>query len=122
MQITVTVNGDLLDEDDETFFVNLSGASGGTIADGVGVGTITDDDPLPGVSIADLTVSEPPSGTSTAQFTVTLSAASGRTVSVPYSTANGTATAGSDYDAATGTVVFAPGETSRTIGVTIRAD
>ena len=42
--VTVTVNGDLLDEVDETFTVNLSGADNATIADGQGVGTITDDD------------------------------------------------------------------------------
>ena len=45
--VTVPVNGDVLDEADETFFVNLSTPSNATIADGQGVGTITDDDPLP---------------------------------------------------------------------------
>ena len=44
------VNGDLLDELDETFIVNLSSAVDATIADGQGVGTITDDDPLPALS------------------------------------------------------------------------
>src|SRR5262249_48884579 len=42
--ITVSVNGDLTDEPDETFFVNLSSASNATIADGQGVGTILTDD------------------------------------------------------------------------------
>ena len=41
------VNGDLLDEINETFFVNLSTPSNATIGDAQGVGTITDDDPLP---------------------------------------------------------------------------
>ena len=41
----MTVNGDSLDEADETYFVNLSNASNATIEDGMGVGTITDDDP-----------------------------------------------------------------------------
>ena len=41
------VNGDLLDEANETFFVNLSNPSNATIADAQGLGTITDNDPLP---------------------------------------------------------------------------
>ena len=45
--ITVPVNGDVLDEADETFFVNLSSPVNATIADGQGVGTITDDDAAP---------------------------------------------------------------------------
>lgn len=48
--VTVVVLGDTLDEPDETFFVNLSSPTGATIADGVGVGTILNDEPLtPGV-------------------------------------------------------------------------
>ena len=39
------VNGDLLDEANETFIVNLTNPTNATIADGQGVGTITDDDP-----------------------------------------------------------------------------
>lgn len=42
--VTVIVNGDVLDEPNETFFVNLSGPTNATIADGQGVGTIVDDD------------------------------------------------------------------------------
>jgi CSLREA domain-containing protein len=43
-QIDVTVNGDLLDEPNETFVVNLSDPSGATLADPQGQGTIADDD------------------------------------------------------------------------------
>jgi hypothetical protein len=46
-QVTVLVNGDTLDEAEETFFVNLSNPVNATIADGQGIGTITDDDPEP---------------------------------------------------------------------------
>jgi len=42
--ITVLVNGDTIDEPDETFFVNLWGATSATIADSEGVGTIINDD------------------------------------------------------------------------------
>ncbi|NEQ23451.1 MAG: hypothetical protein F6K28_30715, partial [Microcoleus sp. SIO2G3] len=74
---------------------------------------------LPILFINDVTVTEGDSGTSNAVFTVNLSAASTQTVSVNYATANGTATAGSDYTATSNTLSFAPGETSKTISVPI---
>jgi len=43
--ITVLVNGDTFFEPNETFFVNLSDASNASLADGQGLGTITNDDP-----------------------------------------------------------------------------
>lgn len=52
---------------------------------------------------------------SLAVFTVTLSTPAGVPVTVNYSTANGTAFVGSDYTAVSGTLTFAPGETTRTI-------
>ena len=61
-------------------------------------------------------------GRANATLTVSLSAASGQTVTVAYTTANGTATAGSDYTATSGTLTFAPGQTQRTIDVPILAD
>jgi Calx-beta domain/Bacterial Ig domain len=78
--------------------------------------------PLPSLSIADLSVNEGTGGTTTAQFTVTLSSASARVVTVQHATVDGTATAGSDYTAGSGTLTFAPGVTSRTIAVPIVAD
>jgi hypothetical protein len=44
--ITITVQGDVLDEIDESYFVNLSNASNASISDNQGVGTITDDDTI----------------------------------------------------------------------------
>jgi endoglucanase len=61
-------------------------------------------------------------GTAVATFTVRLSAPSGRTVTVGYATADGTATQGADYLAAAGTLTFAPGETQKTVSVTVLAD
>src|SRR5262249_53693092 len=80
--------------------------------------------PPPGVSIAigDRTVAEGNTGTVAATFTVTLSAASTQPVTVAYATADGTATVGSDYQAASGTLTFAPGETSKTITVRVNGD
>lgn len=65
------------------------------------------------------------SGTAVASvltFTVSLSAPSTTAVSVRYSTADGTATAGADYTAAAGTITFAPGETRQTITVSVLSD
>ena len=86
--VTVQVNGDTLDEADETFTLGLSNAGNATIADASGTGTITDDDPPVSASIDDVTVTEGDSGTASATFTVTLSAESGRSVSVDYGTAD----------------------------------
>jgi Calx-beta domain-containing protein len=121
--VTVDVNGDTLDEANENFDVNLTNATGGaTIADGQGVGTINDDDAAPSVSIDDDAVTEGNSGTTNSVFTATLSAASGQTVTVDYSTLDGTATAGADYVSATGQLTFPPGQTSKTATVTVNGD
>ena len=68
-------------------------------------------------------VAEGDSGTTArATFTVTLSPARRQAVSVGYATSDGTAEAGSDYESASGTVTFSPGETSQTVSVTINGD
>ena len=112
------VVGDTVDEADETFVVNLFAQANATIADGQATGTITDDDPSPAVAIDDATV--PEGGTAT--LTATLSAASGRMVTVAYATAPGTAAANEDFFEASGTLSFNAGTTSRTIAVTTAAD
>ncbi len=120
--ITVLVNGDTMDEPNETFFVNLSNVSNAVILDSQGQGTITDNDAAPSVSINDVAVTEGNSGTTSATFTVSLSAASGFTVTVNYATADNTANAGSDYQTTSGTVTFNPGETSKPITVLVNGD
>jgi len=62
------------------------------------------------------------SGTRTMTFTVALNGAQAAAVSVPYATADVTAKAGSDYKATSGTLTFNPGETSKTVAVTIIGD
>jgi VCBS repeat-containing protein len=74
------------------------------------------------LSVRDAAVSESTAGPVTADFTVKLSAASTQTVTVNYSTANDTAFAGRDYQAAHGTLTFTPGQTLQTIHVLITAD
>jgi large repetitive protein len=120
--VAVTVNGDTAFELNETFVVNLSGAANATIATPQGVATIVNDDPQPTLSINNVSVNEGNNGSATATFTVSLSSTSPQTVTVNYATANGTATAGSDYTAALGSLTFAPGTTSRTLNVTVQGD
>jgi len=125
--ISVPVLRDLVGESTETFSVQLSSATGGTLTRAAGLATILDDDrvtppPAPGVTIGNVMLNEGQSGTTTARFTVTLSAAASSPVSVVYATANGTATAGSDYTAKSGTLSFAVGETAKTIDVLVTGD
>ena len=77
---------------------------------------------VPSVSIAGVSVAEGNSGTTTLSFPVKLSTAAAAAVSVDFATANGTATAGSDYIAASGTLTFKPGETAKAITVAVTGD
>lgn len=127
--ISVNVNGDSEDESDETFTVDLSNATNALIADAQAVGTITNDDSAPSVSIAAAQVTEGQAGTANLTFNVTLGAASGKTVTVNYATADGTAlvggsaaTGGQDYVAANGTLTFTPGTLTQTITVPVNGD
>jgi len=76
------------------------------------------------VAASAASVTEGDAGNITATFTVTLSSApgAGEEVTVDYDTADGAATAGEDYEAVTGTLIFAEGETTKTIEVTVTGD
>lgn len=76
----------------------------------------------PSLTINDVTVTEGNSGTTAATFTVTLSSAYNQTVTVGYATMDGTAVAGSDYQVSSGTLTFSPGQTSKTISVSVNGD
>jgi autotransporter-associated beta strand protein len=75
----------------------------------------------PSLSIADVAVSQPVSGSTEAVLTVTLSVSPSSTVTVNYATENGTALAGADYTATSGTLAFTSGQTSKTITVPVAA-
>ena len=115
-QITVTVQGDALDEATETFTVALAGDE---VADGSGQATVVDDDPPPALRVLD---AAPAAEGGTAVFTVALSTPSGRDVSVAYATANGSAMAGQDYAARSGTATIAAGATGVQVGVPLNDD
>ncbi|MGZ5214176.1 MAG: Calx-beta domain-containing protein, partial [Actinomycetota bacterium] len=120
--IDVQILGDTIYEQDETFAVDLSSPSGATVMDGHGVVTIVDDDALPVLDVGDTTVLEGNVGDTTASFDVTVTGATQLPVTVDISTADGAATAGSDYDAVTTTLAFAPGEGTKTVDVTVHGD
>ena len=114
--MTFNIGNDLIDEEDETFTytATVDGDVNVEIADGEGTVTILDDDPPSSVSIADGSAEEHDGAVS---FAVSLDSASGKHIGVAWETGDGTATAGDDYTADTGTLTFAPGDTVHTISV-----
>jgi chitinase len=116
------IYGDTDVEARETYRIRLSAPTNATIADAVAVVAITNDDKLPTLSIADATVVEGNAGTTLMNLTVTLSKPATGVVTVGYATVDGTAVAGSDYIAGSGTLSFAAGETSKTIQVKVAGD
>jgi Calx-beta domain len=126
-QVSVQINGDSIPEGDETFFVVLFNEMNASILDGTGQGTITDSH-KPVISINDVSVPEGDIGQANfAVFTVTMSQPTTREIRVNYATSNGTgtdpATAGVDYTAKSGTLVFSVGGAlSQQILVPIIAD
>jgi Calx-beta domain-containing protein len=120
--VTIAVNGDTKNEDNETFFVSLSNASNAIIANAQGMGTILDNDPPPTIRISDVTMHEGSAGVTNATFTVALSVASGKTVTVAYRTADNTAVAPGDYGAVSGTLTFLPGTTTQVVTIAVNAD
>ena len=123
--VHVQVTGDTTVEANETLTLNLSSPNGATLAHGTATGTIVNDDtaPLPTLSVGDSSFAE---GSAAApghgSFTVSLSSAATAPVTVHFATADGTATAGSDYVAQSGTLTFAAGETQKTITVAAIGD
>jgi len=119
--VEVDLHDDLLDEDNETVILTLSAVSNAKVpAPGVHTLTITDDDELPFASFSS-TSSSATEGGASPNITVSLSPASGRTVTVPLSVAHQGASA-SDYTLNPAQVQFAPGQTSRTVPISLTND
>ncbi|HEY4220038.1 MAG TPA: Calx-beta domain-containing protein, partial [Myxococcota bacterium] len=122
--IDIAVNGDLLDEDDETFLVTLTNPQGNAaLLVDTALGTISNDDAAhaPTVSIAGGSITEADANLT---FTVTLSAAAGRDIDVDVATHDGTAvsSAGGDFSAVATTLHFHDGDTSQIVDVAIHDD
>ncbi|MCH8043076.1 MAG: hypothetical protein IID44_05100 [Planctomycetes bacterium] len=120
-KISVAVIDDVLDESNETFLLELTDAGGALVGIDSAVGTIIDDDQA-ALVIDDVTVFEGHQGLTTATLTVRLTAPVDREVRVDFATNDETAVAGEDYLPTSGTLVFAPGETTASIVVSVIGD
>jgi len=120
--VSIPVIGNLVQDGNRTLSLRLSNPVNATLSDGTATGTIVDNDSPPILSVANTSVTEGNSGATTANVTVSLSKAYTSPVSVNYATANGTATAGTDYAAASGSLTFNPGETIKTVAIAITGD
>ncbi len=117
---TVSITDDSTYEGSETLTASLSGpTNGAAISDASGTGTLTENDPGPAFSINDPSVNE---NGGTLTFTVTKAGGTALTHDVSYATASATATSGSDFAAASGTLSFAAADSSRTFSVTLTDD
>jgi len=98
-------------------------AARNVLLDGQGKAKINDNDPAARLSVSDRTVVEGDTGFKDANFTVTLSPVSGRVVRIDFVTAaDGTATAGVDYEARSVKLRFDPGATSKVVKVRVLGD
>lgn len=123
--INIPIVNDALVEGDESLDLTLEYDSGNLDYEHFAVNAIIVDDEVttrPNVSIDDTQIAEPEDGMASLTFAVHLSAASSRTVTVHYSTVNGTAVSGLDYQSSEESVVFAPGETQKTIALPVFGD
>ena len=116
--IGVAINGDTVFEPDERIQVTLSAVTNALPGDLVGEITVTNDDAEPLLAVADSTVVEG----ATMTFTVALNAAASADTTFTFATADGTATAGSDYTAVSGNGLIPAGNLATSIAVTVAAD
>jgi uncharacterized repeat protein (TIGR01451 family) len=122
--IAVPVYGDILTEGNEYFLVDIGVVNAG-IGRAPGVGRILDDDvpgDAPSVSIDNVTITEGNTGSANAVFTLSLSPPSLQEVRVDYGTRADSATPGTDFTPASGTLVFPPNTRMRTISVPVLGD
>jgi hypothetical protein len=120
--VTVVINGDNTVELNETILMTLSNPINGSILDGSGTGTITNDDAAT-ITISNPSVVEGTFGTTTMTFDLALSQPSDANVVVNYGTVDGTATtADNDYQTTSGTHTFTPGQNTKQISVTVNGD
>jgi len=121
--INVPIIDDNTPEGNESFTLSLSNPTGGAVPGNITSATFfIQDNELPTLSINDVSQSEGNSGTTAFSFTVTSSNVITNNVDVSFATANGTATAGSDYQATNGVLTIPAGQTTKTITVTVSGD
>lgn len=122
--VPVTVMGDSKYEADEQFALRIISATGVPISRSIAYCTIFNDDPMPvpSVSVSDVRLTEGRSSRKMFAFVVSLSERAPVEVTVDYRTADGTAVAGLDYIATSGTLRFMPGVTKRSVSVWVTGD
>jgi len=116
--IRIPVVADAIAEPDETFRLAMRNPRNVRVERDTVEVTILNDD-MPGVQISEVSLIALRDGSTNATVAFTLSQASPETVQIPYTTVDGTAVATADYTPTTGTLVFLPGETRRSITVPI---
>jgi hypothetical protein len=123
LRVQVPITDDATNEAAETFTGAITNPTGRgvTIATSSATATVVDDDAVT-VSVADASVGETDTGTASAGVTVSLSEASAQDITVGYSTVEGSASAGSDYTATSGSVVLAAGALDAIILVDVLGD
>ncbi len=121
--ITIPIVDNNTPEGNENFSISLSNPTGGAV---LGNNTTAilhiQDNELPTLSISDVSQAEGNSGTTAFTFTVTSSDVISNNVDVSFATANGTATAASDYQATNGVLTIPAGQTTKTITVNVSGD
>jgi hypothetical protein len=117
--VDVAITDDTLVEGNETFSFALSSPNGVTLGSPSSVTVTIVDNDVPAITIDDLSVAE---NVGNAVVTVRVSPVSNQELRVQYSTANNTATAGSDYTATSGTVIIPAGAPTATISIPITND
>jgi len=123
--ITIRSTNDALFENaNETLTLTLSNPTGAIITAGAMTITIQDDDFKPAIFVDTNTtrIPEGDSGNSNGAITIRLSNPTVQVVTFDYATSNRTATAGSDYVAASGSVTIPAGSSSVTINIPIIGD
>ncbi len=122
LTVSVPVTGETTTSAQKTLSLVISDATNALITSNSISGVILYASGTPALSVDSPSLTDGTSGTSTLTFTVSLSAVSTEPVTVNYATADGTALAGTDYTAASGTLTFAAGVTSLTVPVTITGE
>src|ERR1044072_2759555 len=120
--VTVPVVGDTVFEGTETFTLELREVTGAAVVDGIGLGTIIDNEAGPSLSVNDVSITEGDSGTKELVFTVSLSGPSSNNVGFSFGLTNGTAVETEDFGGVSGGSFILAGTTTRTISVPIIGD
>jgi hypothetical protein len=119
--VTLTVREDAVDEPDETFYLDIANPANAVLGTATLRVTIVDDDPGQ-ITAGDCETVEGDAGPSACAVPVRLGAPSSTPLTVDFATADGTATAGTDYLAQSGTLTFSPGSVVQAVTVSVIGD